>query len=171
RNVLRQSPDVLFLSDIRDRETMEAALLAAEAGQLVISCVHTTNAVTTVERVVAFFSPHQHHLIRLRLSLVFRGVVSLRLLQRRDGSGRIPACEILVSTPTVRELIREGRTEQLPMALHDGAMDGMQTFTQALYQRYRQGEVALEEALRYADHPEELQLAVREIRSTRDVQY
>jgi len=170
RNVLRQSPDVLFVSDIRDRETMEASLLAAEAGQLVVSCLHTTNIVTTVERIVALFPPHQHQLIRLRLSLVLRGVISMRLLMRSDGSGRIPACEIMVSTPTARELLREGRSGELPALLHDGAMVGMQTFTQALYQRYRQGEVDLEEALRYADSPEELQLAVREIRATRDVQ-
>ena len=170
KNVLRQSPDVLFISDIRDRETMEAALLAAEAGQLVLSCLHTTNCVTTIERIVAFFPPHQHQLIRLRLSLVLRGMVSLRLLLRSDGTGRIPACEVMVVTPTIRELLREGRTEQIPPAIHDGAMYGMQTFTQSLYQRYRQGEVDLEEALRYADSPQELQLAVREIRSTRDVQ-
>jgi twitching motility protein PilT len=170
RNVLRQSPDVLFVSDIRDRETMDSCLLAAESGQLVFSCVHTTSAVTTIERLVAFFPAHQHQLIRLRLSLVLRGIVSLRLLLRSDGAGRIPACEILVTTPTVRELMREGRSAQLPAALHDGLMYGMQTFTQALYQRYRQGEVELEEALRYADSPEELQLAIREIRATRDVE-
>jgi len=170
RNIMRQSPDVLFVSDIRDRETMEAALLAAEAGQLVLSCLHTTNCVTTVERVVAFFPLDQHQLIRLRLSLVLRGVVSLRLLLRADGTGRLPACEILVVTPTVRELLREGRTEKLPSLLQDGAMYGMQTFTQALYQRYRQGEVMLEEALRHADSPQDLQLAIREIRSTRGTQ-
>jgi len=169
KNVLRQSPDVLFVSDIRDREAMEAALLAAESGQLVVSCLHTTNAVTTIERLVAFFPSSQHELVRLRVSLVLRGIVSLRLLLRSDGAGRIPACEILVTTPTVREFIRSGRVEQMPSAIHDGAMYGMQTFTQALYQRYRQGEVDLEEALRYADNPEELQLAVREIRATRDV--
>jgi twitching motility protein PilT len=169
RNVLRQSPDLLYLSDIRDRETMDAALLAAEAGQLVLSCLHTNNAITTVERLVAFFPPHQHQLIRLRISMVVRGIISLRLLLRNDGMGRVPACEVLVATPTVREMIREGRTEQLPSALHDGAMYGMQTFTQALYQRYREGVVDLEEALRFADSPDELQLAVREIRSTKDV--
>jgi len=169
KHVMRQSPDVLYISDIRERETMESALLAAEAGQLVVSCIHTTNIMTTVERAIAFFPAHQHHLIRLRLSLVLRGIVSLRLLMRSDGSGRIPACEILVSTPRVKELLREGTTGQLPDALQDGAMFGMQTFTQALYQRYRQGEVTLEEALKYADSPEELQLAIREIRPTRDV--
>lgn len=170
RNTLRQSPDVLFISDIRNRETMESALLAAEAGQLVLSCLHTNNVVTTIERMVSLFPPHQHELIRLRLSLVLRGVISLRLLPRSDGTGRVPACEILISSPMVRELIREGRTEQLPATLHDGAMYGMQTFTQALYQLYTQGEVDLEDALRFADSPEELQLAIREIRSTRDVQ-
>jgi twitching motility protein PilT len=169
RHVMRQSPDVLFVSDIRDRETMEAALLAAEAGQLVLSCVHTTNVVTTVERLTAFFPSHQHTLIRLRLSLILRGIISLRLLMRGDGSGRLPVCEILTVTPRVRELLREGRTDELPEALHGGRMFGMQTFTQALYQRYRNGEVTLEEALRYADSPEDLQLAVREIRATRDV--
>lgn len=168
KNLLRQSPDVLFLSDIRDRETMESGLLAAEAGQLVLSCLHTTNVMTTIERLVSFFPPHQHSGIRFRLSLVLRGIISLRLLMRRDGSGRIPASEILVVTPTARELIREGRTEQLPALLQDGALYGMQTFTQSLYQRYRQGEVDLEEALRYAESPEELQLAVREIRTTHD---
>lgn len=170
RNVLRQNPDVLFLSDIRDRETMESAFLAAEAGQLVLSCIHTTNAVTTIERLISFFPPHQQQLMRLRLSLILRGVVCLRLLARSDGSGRIPVCEILTATPTVREYVREGRTDQLPGLIQDGAMFGMQTFTQALYQRYRHGDVELEEALRYAESPEELQLAIREIRPTRDVQ-
>ncbi len=170
KQVMRQSPDVLYVSDIRERETMEAALLAAEAGQLVLSCIHTNNVVTTVERLVAFFPSSQHQLIRLRVSLVLRGIVSLRLLVRADSTGRIPACEILVATPRVRELLREGRTHELPETLHDGGMAGMQTFTQALYQRYRAGDVTLEEALRHADSPEELQLAVREIRATRDVQ-
>ena len=170
RNVLRQSPDVLFVSDIRDRETMESCLLAAEAGQLVLSCIHTTNVVTTIERIVAFFPAHQHELIRLRLSQILRGIICLRLLMRSDGAGRIPVCEILVATPTVREQIRDGRTAMLPSTMQDGAMYGMQTFTHALYQRYRDGEVSLEEALRFADSPEDLQLAIREIRSTRDVQ-
>ncbi len=169
RNCLRQSPDVLYVSDIRDRETMEAALLAAEAGQLVLSCVHTNNGVTTVERLSAFFPSFQQELIRLRLSLVLRGIVCMRLLLRADGAGRVPACEILTSTPRVREILREGRTQDLPETLHNGAMFGMQSFTQALYARYRNGDVTLEEALRYADSPDELQLAVREIRQTRDV--
>jgi len=170
RNVLQQSPDMLFVSDIRDAQTMDACLVAAESGQLVLSCIHTTNAVTTVERLVGFAPLHQHQCIRLRLSLILRGILSLRLLPRLDGAGRVPVCEVLVATPTVRELIREGRTERLPAVIHDGAMYGMQTFTQALYHRYRQGEVDLAEALRSADSPEELQLAVRDIHATGDVQ-
>lgn len=169
KNCLRQSPDVLYVSDIRDRETMEAALLAAEAGQLVLSCVHTNNVVTTVERLCAFFPSFQQELIRLRLSLVLRGIVCMRLLMRADGAGRVPAVELLTNTPRVREILREGRTQDLPETLHNGTMFGMQTFTQALYARYRNGDVTLEEALRYADSPDELQLAVREIRQTRDV--
>ena len=169
RNALRQSPDVLYVSDIRDQETMEACLQAAEAGQLVLSCIHTTNAVTTVERLVAFFPPHQQVLIRLRLSLVLKGIVSLRLLNRADGAGRIPAYEVLVATPTVRECLREGRTDQLPLVMADSAMFGMQTLLQSLYQRCRSGEVTVQEALQYADSPEELQLKLREIRATRDV--
>ncbi|MBI2173998.1 MAG: PilT/PilU family type 4a pilus ATPase [Candidatus Omnitrophica bacterium] len=170
RNALRQSPDILFLSDIRDREAMESCLLAAEAGQLVLSCIHTTNIMTTIERIIAFFPAHQHSLIRLRLAQVLRGIVSLRMLLRRDGIGRIPACEVLVVTPTIREFLRQGHTEKVTAVLQDGAMYGMQTFTQALYQRYRQGDVDLEEALKAADSPEELQLAVREIRSTKDIE-
>jgi len=169
KNILRQSPDLLFVSDIRDRETMESCVLAAEAGQLVVSCIHTINAVTTIERLVAFVPSTQQALLRLRLSLILRGIMSLRLLRRQDGMGRIPACEMLVATPTIRELIREGRTEQLSSFLYNGGMYGMQTFTQALYHRYRRGEVELDEALRYADCPEELQLAIREIRATSDV--
>jgi twitching motility protein PilT len=170
RNVLQQSPDLLFVSDIRDAETMEVCLVAAESGQLVLSCIHTTNAVTTVERLVAYAPLHQHQLLRLRLSLILRGILSLRLLPRLDGAGRVPVCEVLVATPAVRELIREGRTERLPSAIHDGAMYGMQTLTQALYHRYRQGDIDLAEALRVADRPEELQLAVRDIHSIGDVQ-
>jgi len=168
KNVLRQSPDVLFISDIRDRETMESALLAAESGQLVLSCIHTTNILTTFERVITFFPPHQHQAVRFRLSLILRGIVSMRLVPVRNGSGLIPACEVLVMTPTIRECLREGKTEEIPPLLHDGAMYGMQTLNQALYYLIRSGQVALEDALRVADSPEELELAIKEVRTTKD---
>jgi twitching motility protein PilT len=169
KNVLRQSPDVLFLSDLRDRETMEAALFAAESGQLVITCIHTTSAAATIERIVATFPANQHGLIRYRVSLVLKGVLSLHLLPRRDGAGQVPACEILIMTPTIRELIREGRPQDIPPFLHDGALQGMQTMTQALHRLVQEGTVSVEAAMQAAEHPEELELALRGIRGIRDV--
>ncbi|MCM8794738.1 MAG: PilT/PilU family type 4a pilus ATPase [Candidatus Omnitrophica bacterium] len=171
KNALRQSPDVLFISDIRDEETMETALLAAESGQLVLSCIHTTNAMTTIERVLAFFPLRQQETVRFRLAMALKGIISLRLLASQDGSGRIPACEVLVSTPTIKELLREGSTGQIPQHIADGSMHGMQTMTQALYELVRSKKVSLEEALRVADSPEELELALREIRSGKTVRY
>ncbi len=168
KNVLRQSPDVLYLSDIRDRETMEAALVAAEAGQLVISCIHTTNAVATIERVIALFPPHQQHLFRLRLSMVLKGILSLRLLPRRDGQGQIPSVEVLVMTPTIRELIREGQPEQIPALLRQGASLGMQTMTQSLYHLITRDIVTLEEAVKVVDSRGELERALQEIRGISD---
>ena len=168
KNVLRQSPDVLFISDIRDRETMESALLAAESGQLVLSCIHTTNVLTTIERIVTFFPPHQQQTVRFRLSLALKGIVVMRLLPRRDGAGLVPACEVLIMTPRIRECLREGQTDQIPPLLHDGRLHQMHTMTQALYQLVRDGVVSLDEAMRIADSPEELRLAVMEIRSTKD---
>ena len=168
RNVLRQSPDVLYLSDLRDLETIEAALQAAEAGQLVLSCLHTTNVQTTVERIIAFYPPHQQELIRYRLSLVLKGVVSIRLVTRVDGRAQLPACEVMVVTPTIRQLIREAKTEEIPALLQDGAHQGMQTQTQALYQLISTGQTTLPEALKVADNSAELQLAVREIRSAKE---
>ncbi len=171
KNALRQSPDVLFISDIRDQETMETALLAAESGQWVISCIHTTSAVTTIERIVAFFPRHQQETVRFRLSMVLKGIVSLRLLPRLDVIGQIPACEILIMTPTIRELLREGETGQIPHLLFDGSMHGMQTMAQALYRLIQESKVSLEEAKKVADSPEELELAIREIRSGKTVRY
>lgn len=170
KQTLRQSPDVLFVSDLRDPESMEAALLAAESGQLVLSCVHATSAITTIGRLLAFFPPHQQEAARFRLALVLKGIVSLRLLPScRNGVAQVPACEVLVMTPTIRQLIVEGRLEQIPTLLADGGIHGMQTMTQALYHLVQRGEVALPEALAVADSPEELQLALHEIRATKDV--
>jgi len=167
KNALRQSPDVLFISDIRDQETMETALLATESGQLVLSCIHTTGAMTTLERGLAFFPLHQQETIRYRLSLALKGIISLRLLPRCDEPGQIPSCEILVMTPTMRELLREGKTEQIPQLLYDGLSQGTQTMNQALYQLVRSGRVSIEEATRVSDSPDELELSLQEIRSGR----
>lgn len=169
KNVLRQNPDVLFISDLRDRETMEAALLAAESGQLVISCIHTTNALTTMERVVSFFPPHQHVSLRFRLSLALVGTLSLRLIARRDAAGVVPACEVMVMTPAIRQCVREGAITQIPALIREGQLHGMQTLTASLYQLVQSGWITPEEALRAADSPEELDLLLRDVRASRDV--
>lgn len=169
KNVLRQNPDVLFISDLRDRETMESALLAAESGQLVISCIHTTNALTTIERLVSFFPPHQHATIRLRLSLVLKGTISQRLVPHRSGTGCVPACEVMVVTPAIRQCLREGDASQIPALIRDGHLQGMQTITQALYQLVCAGWITPACALQTADSPEELDLLLRDVRASREV--
>jgi twitching motility protein PilT len=164
RAVVRQTPDVILVGEMRDHETVSAALTAAETGHLVLSTLHTVNAVQTVERILAFFPPHQHGLIRLQLSLTLEGVISQRLMTRCSEPGRVPACEILMGTPTVKEMVLEGRTRDLPQALAEGHQYyGTQTFTQSLVQLVKDGHVDVEDALRYADSPDELRLALRGI--------
>jgi twitching motility protein PilT len=164
KSVVRQSPDVILVGEMRDHETVTATLTAAETGHLVLSTLHTVNAVQTVERIISFFPPHQHQTIRLQLALVREGVVSQRLITRRNAPGRLPAVEILLGTPTVKEMILEGRTRELPEALEEGhEYYGSQTFTQSLVQLVRDGLIDVEDALAYADSPDELKLALRGI--------
>lgn len=157
---VRQAPDVIMLGEMRDQDTMEAAIRAAETGHLVLSTLHTVNAVQTVERILAFFPPHQHELIRLQLSLVLCGVISLRLIKSIDGTQRIPAYEILVETPTVKEMIKEGRTLELTKALMEGEYFGTVTFNQSLANLYSEGKIGYHEALDAADNPDELKLVL-----------
>jgi twitching motility protein PilT len=164
RAVVRQTPDVILVGEMRDHETVSAALTAAETGHLVLSTLHTVNAVQTVERILAFFPPHQHGLIRLQLSLTLEGVVSQRLITRCSAPGRVPACEILLGTPSVKEMVLEGRTRELTEALEAGHdYYGTQTFTQSLVQLVKDGHVDVEDALKFADSPDELRLALRGI--------
>lgn len=166
KHVLRQSPDVLYVSDLRDQETVTSAINGAEAGLLVVACLHTLNATNTIERLVNFFPPHQHAEVRLLLSMVLRGVMSLRLIPRQSG-GRVPACEVMVVTPTIRELIKEDRTDHMPPFLQEGALFGMQTFHQALVHLYRNGQITLENARRFADSRDELELALKDVQGFR----
>jgi twitching motility protein PilT len=163
KHCVRQSPDVILIGEMRDAETMEAGLSAAETGHLVLSTLHTVNAVQTVERIIGYFPPYMHELIRLQLAMVLEGVISLRLLRRSGEAGRIPAVELLIATPTTRELVQQGRTRQLPAALRDGAYYGAQTFGQSLKQLMDEGLVTEEEALAAADNPEELKLELKGI--------
>jgi len=164
KSVVRQTPDVIFLGEMRDLETVSAALTAAETGHLVLSTLHTVNAVQTVERILSFFPPHQHELIRLQLSLTLEGVVSQRLITRRAAAGRVPAVEVLLGTPTVKELILEGKTRELAGALEEGnEYYGSQSFNQSLAGLVRDNLIDLEDALAAADSPDELRLAMRGI--------
>lgn len=164
KHVVRQTPDVILLGEMRDQETIEAAMQAAESGHLVLSTLHTVNATQSVERIISFFPPHQHATIRLQLSLVLEGVLSQRLLTRRAAAGRVPAIEILLGTPTVKEILLEGRTRDLPKVLDEGHQHyGSQTFNQSLRRLVQDGLIEYDEALGAADNPDELMLAMRGI--------
>lgn len=168
RHLTRQAPDVIFIGEIRDLDSLSCALMAAETGHLVISTLHTVDAVQTVERMINFFPTYLHQETRLRLSLILKGVISLRLLRRKDNQGRIPSCETMLLTPTVRKLISEGKTGDLYFAIKDGELFGMQTFNQSLLKLYKSGLISQEEAMDNSESKDELELAVKEIYSGRD---
>ena len=171
RAALRMDPDVIMVGEMRDTETIDACLKAAETGHLVFSTLHTVNAVQTVERVLAFFPPHHHNLIRMQLSMLLEGVVSQRLVNRAGKYGRVPACEVLLGTPTVREMLAEGKTRDLPKAIREGAeYFGTQTFNQSLANLIRQNDITLEEGLQHSDNPGELKLEMRGISKGRAAQ-
>jgi len=164
KGVVRQSPDVILIGEMRDKDTMEAAIQAAETGHLVFSTLHTINAIQTVERIITFFPPHQHQLLRLQLAMVLQGVISQRLIPKREGRGRVPAIELMVSTPTIREILEEGRTKEIYSCIAEGhEYYGSQTFNQSLRTLYQSNAISLEEAMAAADNPDELKLEIRGI--------
>ncbi len=169
RHVIRQSPDIILIGEMRDLETMSSAIMAAETGHLVLSTLHTVDAAQTVERIINYFPPYQHPQIRMQLSLVLKGVISMRLLAMKGGSGRIPACEIMLSTPTIRKIIYEGRTGDIYDSIKKGGLFGMRTFNMALIKLVREGKITQEEARKYADNVEELDLEMRGIYLGSDV--
>lgn len=164
RFVTQQSPDMIFIGTIRDTETMKAAISAAELGVLVASTFHTINAIQTIERIVNFFPPYLHAEVRMQLSLLLKGVISLRLLPRKDGKGRIPAYETMVVTPTIARLIREGAIMQIQSFIDEGQLFGMQSFKQSLVRLVKQDLVAEEEARQLADSKDEFNLELRGIK-------
>ncbi len=171
RTALRQDPDVILVGEMRDFETIETALLAAETGHLVMSTLHTTDATETVNRIIAVFPPHQQKQIRIQLSAVLKAIISMRLLPRADGLGRVPAVEVLISTQYIRECIEvKEKTKLIRDAIAQGTSQyGMQTFDQSLFMLYKAGMITLEEALRHATNPDELRLRVQGIQSTSDL--
>jgi len=164
RTFTLQSPDVIFIGNIRDRETMAAALTAAETGVLVLSTLHTVNASQSVERIINFFPPHQHEQIRLQLSTLLKGVISLRLVPFKDRPGRIPAYEIMLLTPTISRLIREGKIWEMPQFIDDGSVFDMQSFNQSLIKLVKEGKISEEDAGSFADNRDEFLLTLRGIR-------
>jgi twitching motility protein PilT len=171
RSALRQDPDVILVGEMRDYETIETALLAAETGHLVLSTVHTLDATETVNRVISVFPPHQQKQIRLQLASVIKAIVSMRLLPRADGLGRVPAVEILIATSYIRDCIEiKEKTKLIRDAIIQGTSQyGMQTFDQSLYLLYKNGLITLEEALRRATNPDEFKLKIQGIQSTSDM--
>ena len=163
RNALRQSPDVILIGEMRDAETVTAALDATETGHLVMSTLHTVNAPQTVDRILSFFSAAQHAQVRSRLADNLAGVLSQRLIPRTGGKGMIPAFELMVSTPHVRELLLEGNTAELSRVIDQGTERGLVSFNQCLRRLVKEQKVDLNDALAASDRPEELVLALRGI--------
>ena len=170
RSAMRQDPDVILVGEMRDLETIETALLAAETGHLVFSTLHTLDAVETINRIIAVFPSHQQRQIRLQLAQVLRGVISMRLIKRSDIAGRLPAIEVMVVTEYIRNCITEPeKTRLIRAAISQGTSQyGMQTFDQSLYEHYKAGRITYDEALAYASNPDEFKLRVQGIYSTKE---
>jgi twitching motility protein PilT len=164
RSFTLQSPDVMFIGNIRDYDTVSSAMAAAETGVLVLSTLHTINASQTVERLINLFPPHQHQEVRNQLAALLKGVISLRLVPAKNGSGRVPAYEVMLLTSTISRLIREGKIWEIPQFIDDGAVFGMQSFNQSLVRLVHEGKVSLEDAVLAADSREEFMLAYRGIK-------
>jgi twitching motility protein PilT len=163
RHALRQSPDVILIGEIRDAETVNSALDATETGHLVLSTLHTVNAPQTVDRILSFFPPEQHNQVRSRLADNLSGVLSQRLLPTLEGGELVPAFELLVSTPHVRELLQEGKTAGLARVIEQGTEEGLISFNQSLRRLVVERTVDLHDALAASDRPDELVLALRGI--------
>ncbi len=171
RGALRQDPDVILVGEMRDYETIETALTAAETGHLVLSTLHTLDATETINRIISVFPPHQQKQIRLQLAQVLKAVISMRLVPKADGKGRVPAVEVMRVTPYIRTLIEDKeKTKLIHDAIERGTSQyGMQTFDQSLYFLYKQGLITLEEAMRRASNPDEFKLKIQGIQSTSDI--
>ncbi len=153
---LRQDPDVILVGEMRDLETISTALTAAETGHLVFGTLHTQSAPSTIDRVIDVFPPHQQQQIRVQLSIALQGVMTQTLIPTADGAGRVVACEALVPTPAVRNLIREGKTHQIPSSMQTGSNVGMQTMDTALAALVRQGKITQRTAESQSSTPDEL---------------
>jgi twitching motility protein PilT len=168
RGSLRQDPDVILVGEMRDLETIETALVAAETGHLVFSTLHTLDASETLTRIISAFPPYQQKSIRIQLAGLLKAVVSQRLMKSAKGNSRVPAVEVLISTPLIRDyILHEDKTSQIRDAIGSGTSQyGMQTFDQSLFYLYQSGLITLEEALRGSTNPDEFRLRLAGIQNT-----
>jgi twitching motility protein PilT len=171
RSALRQDPDVILVGEMRDFETVETALLAAETGHLVFSTLHTLDATETINRIITVFPPHQQRQVRIQLASVLKAAISQRLMPRIDGMGRAAAVEVMVSTAFIRDcIVDKDKTSMIHGAIASGTSQyGMQTFDQSIFSLYQQGLVSLEEALRWATNVDEFKLKVQGISTTSEM--
>jgi twitching motility protein PilT len=171
RSALRQDPDVLLVGEMRDLETVETALLAAETGHLVFSTLHTLDAPESINRIIAVFPPHQQRQVRLQLASVLKAVISQRLMPRASGQGRTAAVEIMIATPFIRDcIIDKEKTNQIHSAIAGGTSQyGMQTFDQSIFGLFQKGIVSYDDALRYASNKDEFKLKVQGIATTAEM--
>jgi twitching motility protein PilT len=158
---LRQDPDIILIGEMRDQETILAALKAAETGHLVLSTLHTTDAVQTINRIMNAFPPHEQNQIRMQLGNTLRACIAQRLVPKASGMGRVAAHEVMVVTPTIKDFILKNQIDGIYEALPMGSYDGMQTMNMALYKHYQENSISLEDALAYSDNQNELQQMMR----------
>jgi twitching motility protein PilT len=157
RSALRQDPDVILIGEMRDLETIQIALTAAETGHLVFATLHTQDCPQTIDRMIDVFPPHQQEQIRVQIAATLEGIVTQQLIPRTSGIGRVAACEVLIATPAARNLIREGKTHQLYTVMQTGGHYGMQTMNASLADLVRRGHISRELALRRSSVPDELE--------------
>jgi len=171
RQALRQDPDVILVGEMRDFETIQTSLVAAETGHLVLSTLHTIDAAETVNRIIAVFPPYQHKQVRMQLSSVLKAIVSMRLVPKADGKGRVPAVEVLIATATIKDCILDpDKTKSINDVIEQGAIHyGMQSFDQSIFSLYKAGLITYEEALRRATNPDDFVLRTKGIQSTSEI--
>jgi twitching motility protein PilT len=171
RSSLREDPDVILVGEMRDLETIETALLAAETGHMVLSTLHTLDAPETINRIISMFEPHHQQQIRLQVASVLKAIISMRLIPRADGDGRVPAVEILINTPFIEDcVINSEKTKLIKDAIAEGVSQyGMQTFDQSLFFLYQKGLITYDEALKWTTNPDEFKLKKIGVQSTKEM--
>ncbi len=168
---LREDPDVILVGEMRDIETIGTSLLAAETGHLVLSTLHTVDAPETINRIISVFPPHHQRQLRLQLASILKAIISMRLIPRKNGVGRVPAVEVMINTPFISECIQDReKTRLIRDSIAKGVSQyGMQTFDQSIFQLYKDGYISYEQGLKYSSSPDNFKLKVMGIRSTLDV--